>query len=490
MVGKEQQVKNSFIYLIPVIISCLIPLLTLPVFTRILTKEDFGVLALAQVYAVFVSGLANFGLITSYERNFFQYRDKKKVSELLYSTLIFVITAFSVFGFLTYLFKPQISRLIIGTSQHSSLLFWAFCSAGFASFKTYYLTYFKNVENANSFTRYTICESLIGVSLSLFLVAYLRIGVIGIVWGQLLAGLMIFSILTIKFLKLLPISYNWQILKDSLKLSYPLTPKIFLGVIGNQFDKYMIGLMATVGGVGIYSIGQRISYIVFTYMTAIQNVYAPQVYRRMFDNAEKGGEAVGRYLTPFAYASIFIALIISLFSEEIIYILTPKSFHGAIDIVIILSMFYGSMFFGKQPQLVFTKKTHITSLLSIVAIALNIGLNIPFIMKWGAIGAAWATLIAGLISGMISFIVSQHYYMIKWEYKKVSLIYLIFFASSILMVLLRNFDVIYAIRLMIKCASMTLYIYLGIVIRVISIENYNLVKNSIPFKSVTLFQRN
>jgi O-antigen/teichoic acid export membrane protein len=407
MAGKEQQIKNSFIYLIPVIVSSLIPLLTLPVFTRILTKGDFGVYALAQIYAVFMSGLANFGLIISYERNFFQYRDKKKASELLYSTLIFVITVFSVFVFLTYLFKAHISRLIIGTSQHSGLLFWAFCAVGFASFKTYYLTYFKNIENAKSFTRYTIYESLIGAFSSLFLVAYLRTGVIGLVWGQLLASFIVFFILTTNFLKILPFSFNWLILKESLKLSYPLAPRVFIGVIGQQFDKYMIGLLATIGGVGIYSIGQRISYMVFTYMTAIQNVYSPQVYRRMFDKAEKGGESIGVYLTPFVYLSIAAALMISLFSEEIISILTPKSYHGAIDIVIILSMFYGSMFFGKQPQLVFAKKTHITLLLSIVTIALNIGLNIPFIMKWGTIGAAWATLSAGLISGSISFAVSQ-----------------------------------------------------------------------------------
>ncbi|MEE9215415.1 MAG: oligosaccharide flippase family protein [Thermodesulfobacteriota bacterium] len=487
MADKEQQVKNSFIYLIPVIISSLIPLLTLPVFTRILTKEDFGVFALAQIYAVFMSGLANFGLIVSYERNFFQYRDQKKASELLYSTLIFVITAFSVFVFLTYLFKSHISSLIIGTSQHSSLLFWAFCAVGFASFKTYYLTYFKNIENAKSFTRYTIYESLIGAFSSLFLVAYLRIGVIGLVWGQLLASFIIFIILTTNFLKILPFSFNWLILKESLKLSYPLTPRVFIGVIGQQFDKYMIGLLATIGGVGIYSIGQRISYMVFTYMTAIQNVYAPQVYRRMFDKAEKGGESIGVYLTPFAFLSIAAALMISLFSEEIISILTPKSYHGAIDIVIILSMFYGSMFFGKQPQLIFAKKTHITLLLSIVAIALNIGLNIPFIMKWGVIGAAWATLMAGLISGAISLVVSQHYYKIKWEYRKIGLIYLIFFASSILMVILRNLDVVYAIRLMVKCISITLYIYLGTKIKVVTMENYVLIKNMIPLRKIAFF---
>ena len=66
MTDKEQQIKNSFVYLIPVIVGNLIPLITLPIFTRVLTREDYGVLALAQVYAIFMTGLANFGLTVGY----------------------------------------------------------------------------------------------------------------------------------------------------------------------------------------------------------------------------------------------------------------------------------------------------------------------------------------------------------------------------------------------------------------------------------------
>ena len=94
--------------------------------------------------------------------------------------------------------------------------------------KTYYLTYFKNTENAKAFVWYTIDESVMGVLLSLFMVAYLRIGVIGLIWGQLLASLAIFMILSYRFVKVLPVSFSQDALKDSLKLSLPLTPRIFL----------------------------------------------------------------------------------------------------------------------------------------------------------------------------------------------------------------------------------------------------------------------
>lgn len=487
MANKEKQIKNSFIYLLPIIAGSILPFVSLSIFTRILTREDYGVLALAQVYAIFVSGLANFGMTAAYDRNYFQYRSNPlETAKLLYSILLFVTLNFLFLAGLTFVFRGTLSKLIIGSVEHGNILFWAFCAQFFTGVSYYYFTYFKNSETAKDFAVYTIALSITNLIISVFLVAYLRIGVIGLVYAQLCSGAIIFSVLSYKFITTLKPSFSRSIFIESLKISYPLTPRIFLGVIGTQFDKYMIGLLATIGGVGIYSIGQRVSNTIFVFMTAIQNVFSPQVYKKMFDLKEKGGEAIGKYLTPFAYVCISVALLVSLFSEEIISILTPPSYHGAIDIVIILSMFYGFMFFGKLNgnQLIFTKKTHITSLLTMVSIGLNVGFNIPFIMKWGTIGAAWGTLLSGLISGGISFAVSQHYYEIKWEYKKMGAIFFIFFASAILMILMRHFSVAYEFRLILKCVAIFSYVYLGIKLKVITMENYTLIKNMIPLRRV------
>jgi len=492
MTNKEQQIKNCFIYLLPFITGNVLPFIALFIFTRILTREDYGVLALAQIYAIFVSGLANFGMTVAYDRNYFQYRSNSlETAKLLYSILLFVTLNFLLLAGLTFVFRGTLSKLIIGSAEHGNILFWAFCAQFFTGVSYYYLAYFKNSETAKDFAVYAIALSIINLIISVFLVAYLRIGVIGLVYAQLCSGAIIFSVLSYKFITTLRPSFSKSIFIESLKISYPLTPRIFLGVIGTQFDKYMIGLLATVGGVGIYSISQKVSTMIFTFMTAIQNVFSPQVYKKMFDLDERGGESIGKYLTPFAYICISVALLVSLFSEEIISILTPPSYHGAIDIVIILSMFYGFLFFGilNGNQLIFTKKTHITSLLTMVSIGLNVGFNIPFIMKWGAIGAAWGTLLAGLISGAISFAVAQHYYEIKWEYKKVGAIFFIFFTSTFLMILLRVEMVDYPIRLILKTVSIISYVYLGIKIKVITLENFNLIKNIVRFKDAVLFQR-
>jgi len=485
MANKEQQIKNSFIYMFPLLVSGIFPFVALPILTRILTKEDYGILALAQIYAILVAGFANFGMSASYDRNFFKYRsDRTKSAQLLFSTLFFVILNFFFLASLTFFFRNTFAKLIIRDAQYGNLLFAALCAQFSSTVSYYYYSYFKNSELAKKFTAYTIAQNIINVVLSLFMVAYLKTGVIGIVYAQLLSGLIIFSAQSYKFLIMLKPSLDKSILLESIKISYPLTPTIFFGVIGTQFNKYMIGLLTTVGGVGIYSIGQKVASVAFTFMTAIENVFSPQVYRRMFDLKEKGGESIGRYLTPFVYISVAFALIIAVFSEEIISILTPVSYHGAIDIVTVLAMYYGFLFFGKitPMQLIYSKKTYLCSLLSIVSIGFNIVLNILFIMKWGAVGAAWGTFLAAVISGSLYFVVAQKNYLIKWEYVKIGIIFLVFFSSTMLMIVLRDFNTDYVTRLILKGISIGFYIYMGIKFDVITMDNYRLIRNAIPIK--------
>jgi O-antigen/teichoic acid export membrane protein len=213
-------------------------------------------------------------------------------------------------------------------------------------------------------------------------------------------------------------------------------------------------------------------------MTAIENVFSPQVYGKMFDMEEKGGKVIGEYLTPFAYLSVFFALGVSLLSEEVIFILTPVPFHGAMEIVSILAMYYGFLFFGKLvgKQLLYAKKTYMTSLLTALTVGINIGLNIPFIMRWGAMGAAWAMLLTGMVSGATGLIISQHYYRIQWEYKKIGMMFGVFCAASIITLLLREAQLFYPVRLAIKGLFLSVYLYMGNQFGIVTLENLAVIK--------------
>ena len=78
----------------------------------------------------------------------------------------------------------------------------------------------------------------------------------------------------------------------------------------------MIGLLNSVGGVGIYHIGKTITDPIFTFMTVLENVFNRQVYQRMFGQYSEGSDAIGMYLTPFLYISTFISMLIAYFPKR------------------------------------------------------------------------------------------------------------------------------------------------------------------------------
>ena len=480
MANKEQQIKNSLIYLLPVGVSSLLPLLTLPIFTRILTVEEYGVLALAQIYAIVVTGVANFGMTVSFDRNYFQHRESRlETAQLLYSIVCFVCINFIFLMFITYLYGGTIARHLVGTAEYKSFLFLVCCAHFCGNVSYYYFTFLRNSERAQRFSVSTIAGSLINTLLALFFVAYMQIGIVGIVYAQLWSGVLVCMYLAYQFGRAHPFSVDAKIFLEALRIAYPLTPRVFFSVIDKQFDKYMIGFLASLGEVGIYSIGQKISYIIFTFMTAIENVFSPQVYQMMFDFDDKQARlAIGKYITPYIYISILTALLIALFSEEIVFLLAPPAYYAASDIVSVLALFYGFLFWGKvnSLQLIYKRKTYVTSILTLLSIGLNIALNIPFISEWGAVGAAWATVLAGIISGMITFCVAQSVYKIEWRYPHVALIFGTFFVASISLIVLKNMEVEYVICLGAKIVAVCVYGGFGVRVGVVTAENLAVLK--------------
>ncbi len=484
--SKERQIQNSFIYLIPTLVDNLLPFLTLPIFSRILLPSDYGLLALVQVFATFGCGLSNLALLGVYDRSYFQYRhDARQSVQLLFSVTGLVVVNSLALLAITYLIQNPLSRLFTQSPQHGDLLLAALAAECALCLRQYYLFFFKNREEAKVYVKNYLISSGLTFVLSLLFVGALRTGIIGIIYGRLIGHGAALVSLHRRVLRVAPFSWSRAMVGELLKISLPLTPPIFYSSISKQFDKYMLGLLSTIDSVGVYSIGQKMSYMIFVYMTSLQNVFQPQVYQRMFER-EKAGEDVGKYLTPFIYISIFVGLLVSLFAEEVIGLLTPVEYHGAIPVVMILAMYYGFLFWGKinSVQLLYKKRTGIMSLLTFLTIVLNILLGIPMIRYWGAQGAAWSMLIVGVLSGGVANVVAQKSYLIRWENGKVFAIYAVFFGASLVMVLFWNLHVNPVLRAVAKLAGLAVYLALGVQWHIVKKKNFDLVLSVLRLKAL------
>ena len=416
-------------------------------------------MAFVVVFGVFIVGLSNFGLITSFERNFFEQKLLFKKKQLMWSSL------FTVFSFMILLFSVSIffektifSFLKITTPDF--FLLHVLIQLGIKSLLQYFYIFFRNSENSKAYAKLAIIETILTVGFSLIFVVHYKLGILGYVQGHSLGAFAIFLFLILKDLIKKEISINLKMIKESLQFGLPLTPRIFFNVINSQFDRYMIGLLGNLGGVGIYDIGLKFANLGSSFMSTLQQVYSPKVYNIFFNEREDFAKKSAQLLAPYFFASTFLFLLLAIFSEEMIYFLTTPEFHDSVPIVLILSMIYLSHFFGKQPQLLLAKKTGIISIISFFSLALNIILNIPLINYYGINGAAWATFFTGIISGLLSFFYSQKHMPIN--YLKETLFFYLLFQFSIFSILLFWFiETPYTIRIIIKITLIIIFIFFG-----------------------------
>jgi len=457
----HRDLRDVLVYLLPLVGASLLPFITLPIFTRLLTPADYGYLALAAIYAAAATGVASLGLVVGFEREYFECEDQDGGAGLLYSALLTNLGSLVLVFAISWRYRAAFSGWIIGSSEHSSLLLAVFAAVGSQTLRTYVLIYFRNQRRARTYTAYVLAESFLSAAFSLLLVAWLRIGVIGLPLGQLAGASIILLVMSFHLLTRLPFSLSRPALVSALRTGLPVTARTPLTVASTHLDKYLIALLATVGGVGLYSIGQKLSYLVFSFMTALENVFSPRALRMMFAGDVDHAVKIGRYLTPFAYFSAFGALGLVLFAEEALAVLTPVEYHSAAPIVSVLALHYAAMFFAKQKQLIFAKKTHLLPVISAVSLALSLGLNIVFIQLWGALGAAGGTLTAGLLTLCLTVSLSQKYFFIDYEVGKMVGTFGLLTLAAVSTLLLDGFGLAYPIRIVVKFLWLGSFLRLG-----------------------------
>ena len=447
--------------------------LVLPFFTSKISVEDYGLLATSQILSGVIFGVANLGLPISYERNFFEAKLNGKSHELIYSILTYVWISFFIFGIILYLSIDFFSMNLFNDHGNGLLLFSTYLATGFSGIKNYYLIYFKNGMNSASFLKYSIDDTVLSLLLSVFFVMYLETGVIGLVYGQLTSGAFILTVLTFNFFKLENFKFELRILLDCIRISFPLTPRIFVGILNKSTDKIILGILNSINGVGLLSIANRFSNFSFSFLTALENIYLPLTYKLMHESEDetKGGYMIGKLLTPYIFLSVLFCMVISFFSYEVIWLLTPKSFQFAANLVVILGMYTSTLFFGKIPQLIFKKKSHIITIISSFTIFSSFLITYYLALKFQTIGATIGTFISGAINGILYFYYSQKAYKIYWESFKIYIFYIIFFAVGVVLIILDLFSVVYYYSLSIKLLSFLVFIYLGFKLKIISINS-------------------
>lgn len=407
MTSKRTTRGHAALYMAPTIVQALLPVVTLPIFTKVLSKAEYGLWGIATAFGALVSGLAGLGLQVGFERSYFAAADDSARGRLLFSVLVFALTAQVVALVVVCTIGPTIAVRLMHSRERWPLLALGFSAAAIGALKMFFLVTLRNEGKARQYVTFSVDELFLSAGISLAAVLWLKLGVTGLLVGPIVAGALVSFALVASFAGRMTFGFDRALLRDTLDVSLPLAPRAIIGAVGSQLDRLVLGAIGSLANVGLYTIGQRMAQLVFAFATALQNVYQPRVYQLFFSNAPP--REIGQYLMPFAYASAGVAFAAIVFAQEILYLTADAKFASAAVILTILAVHYGLSFFGKQPQLTFARRTGLISWLSVLSILLNGPAVYLGARLGGATGAALGVLVAGVITGGIGLAIGTRF---------------------------------------------------------------------------------
>lgn len=365
-----------------------ITVLTTPIFTRILSTEEYGNFNVfnswLEIVTIFVSLKLCAGV---YLQSLVKFSEERYKFASSMQGLSFVLTLFWTIIYLAFRsFWNNIFSLT--TVQMLSMLIMIWSSAAFNFWATA-----QRVElKYKALVAVTLISSVLKPVIGILFVVNAEDKVTARILGLALVEVVCFTGLFISQLRKGKTFFSKKFWKYALIFNLPLIPHYLSTSVLNSSDRIMIKKMIGPDEAGIYSLSYQLSQLITLFSTAIEQAIQPWIYSKI--KQKKIGE-IKKIIYPAFAIMICVAAMIMLCAPEVIAIFAPKSYSDAIWVIppvtIGVSFVFAYTMFATFEF--YYEKTNYIAAATVAGAMLNIILNYVFINKFGYIAAGYTTLI-------------------------------------------------------------------------------------------------
>jgi len=253
--------------------------ISIPIFTRLFTQEDYGIVAVFSSYVGIMTVVLSLNSYTAVSRYYYEKTDD--FNEFIGTTLIFVGIVFCLTISIYILFNDKITNLMKLPKPLPIYLIFA------CLFTIIYRIYYQILvpqRRSKEAAIISVLKGYIGFGVAVLLVCLLNESrYLGRIWSTLLVGL-IFSIYFItKIFKYSKLCFRTKHIKYILNYSVPLIPYALSGIILAQFDRVMINNIINTASAGLYSLGYNIGMLLLIVIGSTQTALMPDFFKFIDD---------------------------------------------------------------------------------------------------------------------------------------------------------------------------------------------------------------
>ena len=442
--------NDTLVYGVTGYLSIVASFFLTPFYTRILSKEDYGLLDLLNVWNSFFALVLPLGLFTAILRLYQDFKNDKILrSEYLGTLFTTVVVVNIIYLLLIILFKTFIINFYYEARISDTLYYLPAISLILTNFFGLFQSLNRTQFQKINYLIAALSAFILLSSLGFFLVVILKIGILGFFIAS-ITSLFVGNIITItKNFNDIKFKFNWRILKESLIYSIPLLFVIIFLRVTFIVDRIIINHFFDLATIGEYSIAIRVVNILQIFVGAFTTAWFPHAMSII--NEDNRNTTYKRVFKYFILFSSIIGSLIAIFSNEILLVFAPNYLNviNLIPVLLPTIILTGcSYFVGLGIHI--HKKSKLFLISSFIALIVNIATSYLFAKQYGLIGIAYGSLISSLI-----WITIEQYFNTKLINLRLNIHYLIYiilayFALGRLSNLINNFEQNILIKVSIK----------------------------------------
>lgn len=404
------------------IISKVIAVALLPLYTRYLSPTDYGAAEILFSAVVVTSIVIRFGLIEAILR--FYYKDDENPDKVVAGTFAGLFWLSTIGALLALPFAGPIAEALLVTDEPDSLGPGAAADLAriaigglwVLTLWEFLLTLFRLDERARAFFVTTILNVLAAIALTVVLVVGLDEGARGLLLGSYATGAAFVLVLVALQWRRLSLRFEVAMMRRLFRFGLPTMPAEVSLYLLNFIDRLIIVRTLGLVEAGLYSLAVKFAQAVNVLVRGFQLAWPPLAYSIRDDDEARRTYAT--VVTLFVAGCAFVVTAMWLFSRWIVRALAAPKFFESYEAIGLITI--GVTFYALYQVLVVilgrTGRTEFNFPAAIGALVANVALNLLLVPPMGIAGAGLALALSYLVGLALMYVFTQRLFPVPYEW--------------------------------------------------------------------------
>ena len=424
-----------------------------PLYTSVLTTAEYGIYDIIHTTIVLLVPVLTIDIQESVLR--FALSKEKNESGILKTGIRFVNLSLVIILCLCFInYKIQLFETLNTYGVYFVLLFF------FTALNQVLSSFARGIDKVKDYTIASVLSSVVTICLNVWLLAFAGKGLNGYFVAFILGSVTSCIYLSLKirvYQYLGKGTVEKELCRSMVAYSAPLVLNAIGWWINNASDRYIVTWLCGLAVNGIYSVGYKIPSILNVFQTIFNQAWFLSAVKE-FDPQDKDGFFIKTY-NVYGAAMLFVCFGLNIFTRFIAVLLYKGDFYNAWIYVPLLNI---SILFGALSGVIggvfsAVKDSKIFSVSTLLGAAVNVTLDIILVLKFGAIGAAIATLVSYVVVWIIRLICAKKYIVLRLDLKRDITAYLLLLCQVLWLYIIEESILYYVVSLALFAVLLWLY---------------------------------